>query len=54
LGDYAALIHQSDELRDYLRCELPLPDDTKPSEVPEQYMNILGEHLNRVFRDVQG
>ena len=30
LGDYAALIRQSDEPSDYLRCELPLPGDTKP------------------------
>lgn len=54
LGDYAALIGQSDELRDYLRCELPLPEDTKPPDAPEQYMDILREHLNRICADVRG
>ena len=46
-GDYAALIHQSDELRDYLRCELPLPE-AKPSDAAEQYlMNVLRGQFGR-------
>ena len=32
MGDYAALLRQSEELRDYLRCDLPLPADAKPPE----------------------
>lgn len=47
-GDYAALIHQSDELRDYLRCELPLPD-AEPGASAEQHlvMDVLREHFGR-------
>ena len=30
MGDYAAVLRQSEELRDYLRCDLPLPDDVLP------------------------
>ena len=35
-GDYGALIRQSAELREFLRCELPLPDDIPvPDLAPE-------------------
>ena len=50
-GDYAALIHQSDELRDYLRCELPLPD-AEPGDAAEQYLvDVLREHFRRTCEE---
>ena len=50
-GDYAALIHQSDELRDYLRCELPLPD-AEPGDAAEQYLvDVLREHFGRTCEE---
>ena len=48
IGDYAALVHQSDELRDYLRCELPLPD-AAPADAAEQYaVDVLRGHFSRM------
>ena len=54
MGDYAALLRQSEELRDYQLCDSPLPDDAKPPDAPEQYLHILREHLNRVCEDLRG
>ena len=48
IGDYAALVRQSDELRDYLRCELPLPD-AAPADAAEQYVvDVLRGHFRRM------
>ena len=48
IGDYAALLHQSDELRDYLRCEMPLPD-AEPAASAEQYVgDVLRGHFSRM------
>ena len=51
-GDYGALIRQSDELREFLRCELPLPDDIPvpdlAPEVVEQYVAMIRRAVGRV------
>ena len=51
-GDYGALIGQSDELREFLRCELPLPDDIPlpdlASEVVEQYVATIRRAVGQV------
>ena len=51
IGDYAALLHPSDELRDYLRCELPLPD-AEPADAAEQYVvDVLRGHFSRMCEE---
>ena len=51
-GDYGALIGQSAELREFLRCELPLPDDIPvPDLAPEvvpQYVAMIRRAVGRV------
>ena len=51
-GDYGALIRQSAELQEFLRCELPLPDDIPvPDLVPEvvtQYVATIRRAVGRV------
>ena len=51
-SDYGALIRQSDELREFLRCELPLPDDIPvPDLAPEvvtQYVAMIRRSVGRV------
>lgn len=52
MGDTGALIRQSDELREYLRCEVPLPDDLAapnwPERYLEQYFETMHRHLGRI------
>ena len=48
-GDYGALIRQSADLREFLRCELPLPDDIP---VPDLAAEVVTQYVATIRRAV--
>ena len=51
-GDYGALIRQAAELREFLRCELPLPDDIPVPDLAAEVVTLYVATIRRAVGQV--